>query len=114
MSNYEVRLAARREVDNRGDEVEVVLRGAGRTYASIAALAVERSTAASLRIFDADGRPVANSGGGLEWHPGQPGLFQVRALVPGVYRLEVTAEDGRTWSAKAEAYPFEDTEVVLR
>ena len=42
------------------------------------------------------------------------GLGHVGWLVPGLWSFTVTAEDGRTWSARANIVPGETVEVVLR
>jgi hypothetical protein len=107
------RLAARMVIDNDGEPVVVRLQGAGSLDVDVPALADDEPGAA-MTLFDPAGLPVTNSIGGLEWTARREGVFRARTLPPGMYRVVVTARDGRSWSGEVEIYPFDVTEVTLR
>lgn len=108
-------LAARFEVDNRGQRVEVPLAPAGRLYVIVDEFEDDPPSYAILRVFDTAGRPVPSSfGAHVYTYRARSKDFVVSPMVPGIYRIVVTAQDSRTWTREVEILPFEDTEVVLR
>lgn len=108
-------LAARFEVDNRGQRVEVPLAPAGRLYVTVDEFENDPPSYAILRVFDTVGRPVPSSFGAHVYsYSARSRDFVVSPMVPGTYRIVVTAQGGRTWTRQVEIRPFEDTEVVLR
>jgi hypothetical protein len=109
------RLAARFEVDNRGQVVDVPLAGGGGIYVTVPDLQTGPPIRATMRLVDEAGHPVPGNLGNVESLRRPQTLdFAARPLPAGTYRVEISAEDGRTWSATVTVRPFENVEIVLR
>ncbi len=109
-------LAARLEVEVGDAPIDVVLAPSGGIQVVVPEFVDHRPIFATLRVFDARGRPVpdsfATSHRHFRWREGPQHL--VTDLVPGRYRVVVETSDGRSLSGEAEVRAFEDTELVLR
>ena len=108
-------LGARIEVNNQGQLIEVPVLPTGDLYVAIEDFLADPPVYASLRLFDDEGRLVA-SGNNRDYYPyrHRSGDIAVRRLLPGTYRLVVTAVDGRTYTGQAEIRALEDTRLLLR
>lgn len=87
-----------------GPAVPVFLPMGSHFLVEVPALAAE-PTLARVSLFDAAGKPfrsAARGDGQIDW-PVSGGTARITGLRPGLWRVVVTAPDGRTWETSAEA-----------
>lgn len=97
-----------------GHAGRVVLPLPGSLDLKVPALAESR-VGAKVRLTDANGKPYRNA-----WQPGRTdidlhaGARKLERLAPGTWKIDVTADDGRTWSATATVTAGSTEPVTLQ
>lgn len=101
-------------VTSPGNAGRVVLPLPGVLDMKVPALSESR-VAAKVRLTDANGRPYR-----VAWQPGQidhdlrTGARRFDRIAPGTWKVDVTADDGRTWSGTATVAAGDTAQVTLQ